>query len=123
MTKTYATARSSAAAKTRPAPQPRVQSGWDLKGKPRVGFGSGAWVAPLDPGAHPGGGGEGGQTDGLSLSGVRQQMLLLLLFWDFMDSSKRRTCWQQGGVGKDSQWGGGLGEGGSVGRPSVLASL
>lgn len=59
---------------------------------------------------------EGGQTDGLSLSRVRQQMLLLLLllFWDFMDSSKRRTCWQQGGVGKDSQWGGGEGEGGPL---------
>lgn len=29
--------------------------------------------------------------------------MLLLLFWDSMDSSKRPTCWQQGGVCKDSQ--------------------
>lgn len=73
-------------------------SGWDLEGKRRVANLGRAFRPRCPPWW-------GNETFGLSLSRARQQMLLLLLlFWDLMDSSERPTCWQQGGVCKDSQW-------------------
>lgn len=46
-------------------------------------------------------------------------LLLLLLFWDLMDSSERSMCWQQGAVCKDSQWGEGRVTGGAGGPLTV----